>query len=282
MIKKIQTLILMGLCTFISPTVLASDGVVEINQTCATQLGCFSGDSAGFPILIDGSAGSSYRLTSDLTINVLNTNVITIEASGINIDLNGFTISCIYSSASCKNQGGVGTGIYSNLFEFRSILVKNGKVSSMGFKGLNLPTRSTVYGMEVHDNGSTGIQVGSGSIVRNNIVRVNGLYGIYGDSTGTAILVSENIVNYNSSIGIYTGGGSLITSNVLRGNNSDGIRTGAGSSVKNNTVSNNQGIGLNLNTKTLYLQNVVTGSIGANVSSGQDMGQNYCDSLNCN
>src|SRR5262245_32414033 len=34
----------------------ASDGVLEINQTCAA-VGCFQGDSAGFPVTIN-SAGS--------------------------------------------------------------------------------------------------------------------------------------------------------------------------------------------------------------------------------
>jgi hypothetical protein len=40
---------------------LAVDGVREINQTCAVQMGCFVGDTAGFPVTIDGSAGKSYR-----------------------------------------------------------------------------------------------------------------------------------------------------------------------------------------------------------------------------
>ena len=31
---------------------LASDGVLEINQTCAVQTGCFTGDTAGFPVTI--------------------------------------------------------------------------------------------------------------------------------------------------------------------------------------------------------------------------------------
>ena len=44
----------------------ASEGALEINQTCALQTGCFAGDGAGFPVTIDGSAGSSYLLTGDL------------------------------------------------------------------------------------------------------------------------------------------------------------------------------------------------------------------------
>ena len=34
----------------------AGDGVLEINHACA-QSGCFSGDGAGYPVNIDGSAG---------------------------------------------------------------------------------------------------------------------------------------------------------------------------------------------------------------------------------
>ena len=48
--------------------VLAVDGVLEINHTCAVQTGCFSGDTAGYPVTIDGTAGRSYRLTGDLIV----------------------------------------------------------------------------------------------------------------------------------------------------------------------------------------------------------------------
>ena len=43
---------------------LAVDGVLEINQTCAVQTGCFAGDSPGFPVTI--TQPGSYRLTSNL------------------------------------------------------------------------------------------------------------------------------------------------------------------------------------------------------------------------
>lgn len=33
----------------------ASDGVLEINQTCAIQTGCFAGDTAGLPVTISAS-----------------------------------------------------------------------------------------------------------------------------------------------------------------------------------------------------------------------------------
>ncbi len=52
---------------------LAVDGVLEINQACADS-GCFSGDGAGFPVII--SAAGSYRLTSNLVVPNENTDGI--------------------------------------------------------------------------------------------------------------------------------------------------------------------------------------------------------------
>ena len=45
----------------IAPTAVADDGVAEINQTCATMTGCFSGDTPGWPVTIDGTAGAQLR-----------------------------------------------------------------------------------------------------------------------------------------------------------------------------------------------------------------------------
>ena len=41
----------------------ASDGVLEINQTCAVNTGCFPGDAPGFPVHLDGTPSKSYALT---------------------------------------------------------------------------------------------------------------------------------------------------------------------------------------------------------------------------
>ncbi|MBY0401631.1 hypothetical protein K2X89_15160, partial [Myxococcota bacterium] len=73
--------------------VCASDGILEINQTCATLSGCFSGDAPGFPVTIDGTAGSSYLLTSDLVVRNVNTDGIFVSVARISIDLNGFGVN---------------------------------------------------------------------------------------------------------------------------------------------------------------------------------------------
>ena len=48
-------LILTLLIVLLAAPIVASDGVLEINQTCAVNTGCFEGDEAGFPVLMKTS-----------------------------------------------------------------------------------------------------------------------------------------------------------------------------------------------------------------------------------
>jgi hypothetical protein len=64
--RLLSLLLVLFFC--LPPAAYAAEGIAEINQTCAVQTGCFAGDSPGFPVTIDGSAGGSYRLTSDLSV----------------------------------------------------------------------------------------------------------------------------------------------------------------------------------------------------------------------
>lgn len=49
--------------------VAAYDRLIEGNQPCAVQTGCLPADPPAFPVDVSGSAGSSDRLTGDLTID---------------------------------------------------------------------------------------------------------------------------------------------------------------------------------------------------------------------
>ncbi len=40
----------------------AVDGVLEINQACAVNAGCFAGDTAGFPVTITGAGSGGVNL----------------------------------------------------------------------------------------------------------------------------------------------------------------------------------------------------------------------------
>ena len=55
----------------------AGEGVLEINQACAVNTGCFPGDTALFPVIIQGAmAPGSYILTSNLVVPDPNTTAV--------------------------------------------------------------------------------------------------------------------------------------------------------------------------------------------------------------
>src|SRR5215472_16787685 len=91
--------------SLIASSAYAVDGVLEINQVCATGPGCFPGDSAGLPVTI--TTAGSYRLTSNLTVPNATTDGIDVNADNVTIDLNGFIIlgPCVGSPCSPTGAG---------------------------------------------------------------------------------------------------------------------------------------------------------------------------------
>ncbi|MCA9503381.1 MAG: hypothetical protein KC616_09880 [Myxococcales bacterium] len=83
----------------IAAPALASDGVLEIDQTCAVLTGCFPGDAPGFPVTI--SERGSYLVTSNLTVDGAPDALIDILSSAVavDLDLNGFTLKGDFSTA---------------------------------------------------------------------------------------------------------------------------------------------------------------------------------------
>lgn len=181
----------------------ASDGVLEINQTCAVQTGCFAGDTAGIPVTINGTAGHSYRLTSDLTVPNESTNGIFVLGNDIGIDFNDFAIlgpvTCSGAPVVCTPNGGLGAGVTRLNSSIRGTSVKNGAVSGMGGSGVSLGDQAEVVNMRVRWNGSAGISVGVGSTVSGNAAYLNGSNGIY---TGLGSTVADNTAYQNVGPGI--------------------------------------------------------------------------------
>ena len=220
----------------------AADGVAEINQTCALQTGCFSGDAAGLPVTINGSAGKSYQLTSDLLVPDRNTTAITVTPFEVTIDLNGFSIigpvTCSFAPwASC---GTVGTG--DGISAGGPITIKNGSVRGMGRRGLSLGFDAVVVDMQVLGSGDDGILVGGGSAVRNvtasanggdgvalefraaisdSVASNNGGEGIYAFSNGVS--VQQSVASYNRLNGIRCNDDCLVLSNLGIGNGQYGL-----------------------------------------------------------
>lgn len=232
----------------------ASDGVNEINQTCAVSTGCFPGDSAGFPVTI-GSAGS-YRLTSPLVVPNDDTDGIRISTSDVGLDLNRFAVirsGCLDSNSLCRPNQGTGSGIETTSTNGRGISVRNGSVTGMGDIGISLGEQAEVRDVLVRWNGGEGIIVDLGSTVVNAVVFQNG-----GD-------------------GIFTDSGTSISESTIYDNIGDGIDAGSGCSIQRNTVRANTGAGLRLGVQSAYRENTLTANSGGCVVGGANAGDNSCN-----
>jgi len=237
---------------------LAVDGVLEVNQTCAVQTGCFAGDTAGYPVTINGSAGRSYRLTSDLIVPDENTDGIRVSTSTLTIDLNGFEIvrsGCEGATTNCAPALGSGAGVERISTSNRGISVKNGSITGMGSYGVLLSGPAEVSGLRVRWSRLDGIAVGAGSTISDNTVYENGGAGI---SAGAGSTVSGNTAYQNGDTGILGGHGSTVSGNTAYENGSTGIVGTDGSTILGNTAYNNGGDG--------DLGDGVFGGIGSTVS----------------
>jgi len=259
----------------------AIDGVLEVNHACATQQGCFSGDSAGYPVTIDGSAGGSYRLTSNLVVPDEDTNGILVNASSISIDLNGFEIvrtGCEGATTDCTPESGIGAGVRTST-ERLGVSVRNGSITGMGWAGAQLVgEQAEAKGLRVRWNRLYGINTGPGAIVSGNTAYGNSGIGI---RVGEGSTVSGNTAYSNGDNGIVALSGSSVSGNTAYINKSAGIQTGTGCLVQRNTVRNNTGYGLNLPSDAAYRENVITGNTAGTVNGGFNMGDNFCDTTTC-
>lgn len=245
----------------------AVDGVAEINHACAETTGCFSGDAAGYPVTIDGSAGASYRLTSSLIVPNENTEGISIDTSGTSIDLNNFQIirsGCEGTTQSCTSNSGGGSGVraYSLL---HGISVKNGSIVGMGAYGLNLPFQSEVTNVKARWNRLNGIIVGVGSTVSGNSAYENGDDGI---SASYGCVVSDNAASRNGRDGIRASDGSTVRGNTAYRNAGNGIDTGTGSTITENTAYDNTGDGIEGGSGSTITGNTVYNNAGDGIETG--------------
>jgi len=289
-----------------STPALSSDGVLEINQTCAVNTGCFAGDAPGYPITIDGSVGKSYRLTGDLVVPDENTDGIVVAADYVSVDLGGFeirgSVSCTGSTGkdlSCAPASGSGIGVKGASVLQTGISVRNGSIHGMGDVGLQLGPAAVVSGIRARSNGGRGIRTGPGSVISRNTAYQNGGIGI--GSVQGASTISDNAAYQNGSTGISTSPGSTISNNTLYenggdgifannastvlgnttyNNGGDGIQASQGSLVRNNVAFANDGWGLNLSTSAAYGGNTIRLNGSGTVTGGANILLNYCDGAN--
>lgn len=272
--KKLISLIIIYLNVF-SSSLIAGEGVIEINHICATQLGCVSGDTAGYPVTLNGASGRSYILTSDLIIPDENTDGVRVLTPNITIDLNGFSIIRSGCESTCSAVVGTGSGVWVTSGNYNSFSVFNGSVVGMGNKGLFLQGEyAKVNSMKVSYSGDMGIYTDKSALVFENQVINNGGIGI---STGLSSQVKDNISSYNSLGGMSISNGSTIINNTVYNNGGDGIRAYEGCLLIGNSASNNTGYGLNMNSSSAFRENVVLNNTAGTVNGGVDLSNNSCN-----
>lgn len=182
-----------------APSARAVDGVLEINQTCAS-VGCFAGDGPRLPVTI--TAPGSYRLTSNLT-GEFGANAIEISLAsmgpGMTLDLNGFEIAGVAGSLD---------GIRVTSWATRSVSVRNGTVRNFGGDGLDLAIANAALVENIHarENGGRGIAAGFAGVVRASVAWSNGEAGFWVNNDG---LVENCVAEGNTGPGIYAYAGTV-------------------------------------------------------------------------
>lgn len=194
--------LVLTLCLLAPLSARAVDGVIEINADCAL-FGCFSGDSAGYPVTI--TFPGSFRLTSDLTTGSVNTTFIQVSSDSVSIDLNGFSlagpVTCSGSSLSCSGSG-TGDGIDANGRE--NIVIRNGTIAGMGDNGIRVCRGARLENLTVAENGDLGIDAQCpGSRLSNLVVRENADNGV-SLGFGSSYLTDSTIFN-NGAQGVFGG-----------------------------------------------------------------------------
>lgn len=285
----------------------AVDGVLEINQTCAVETGCFSGDTAGFPVSI--TQAGSYRLTGSLAIGNTALDGITITADEVTLDLNGFAVTndvtCdnVGSAVSCTATGTDGQGVDAE--GQARLSVRNGSVRGFRSHGIAAGDYAYIAEVRVEQNGGSGIVAGDSASVTRSTTAIHGSDGVvagissevegvnaHGNRTdginadfGSVVIGSRAL--RNGGDGFDLAFGVVLTNSAAYLNEGDGIDARGGCLIRGNAAYSNgatmAGYQLNTQDNTSYLENVFDGATGqlGFVNGGTNTGGNLCDAVLC-
>jgi hypothetical protein len=231
---------IIGLATSLAGAARAADGVIEINQHCATQTGC-GADSPGFPV--QTQQGKSYVLTSSLAVTDADTTAVTL-ANGATLDLNGFSITgpavCTGTPPSCLGLGtgdGVSTG--------EGATIRNGRIAGMGGDGVTGAAGTRVQNLLIEANGDDGVDASLGPrgwLVEDCRILRNRDEGVTFEGATPGGVVARNSIWGNGGFGIL-GGQLTIGENAIYGNGDAGWSVSGGAAVGYNALYGNDGAG---------------------------------------
>jgi Right handed beta helix region len=227
----------------VSPA-LASDGVLEINQACATQTGCFLGDAADFPVTI--LQPGSYRLTSRLEGTSATIPVIDIQAEPVTLDLNGFDVQ-----GNFRGPNPTGVGILGG----QRVALRNGSVHHAASDGVRVGSSSRIDDLHVYANAGAGLVVGGESTIRGVVATSNGGNGI---TAGAASVIAGCTATVNGESGIELVYGSVTAS----------------------TATQNAQLGGNFGYGVSFGGNVFAGNL-RDVATAHASAGNFCEDRSC-
>lgn len=211
--------------------------------------------------------GGSYYLTKNLgPPGEVAQNGITVNASNVSIDLNGFWLSgsgtsipaigstgSAHTNIAIRNGTIDGWGAAVEMFDNSGVSVQNIRAVNNKFGGIAVGAKSLVASCTAIGNGIRGIKANHGSAVSNCVVA-----GTTGESNGfvgngiqafDGCLVVDSVVRETAGAGgsgINVGNGSSIVRCAVSlgsGDNLDGIDTGTACKVMDSSVYDNNGAG---------------------------------------
>jgi parallel beta-helix repeat protein len=188
------------------------------------------GGTAVFTISSEGS----YYLSGNLSI--ASGNAITVNASNVTIDLQGFELI---------GAGGGNIGIIIN-GGISNVTIRNGTIRNFPSGGINGIGNPTVRVEKVRalNNGSVGINVDVNGAVIDCVAEANASTGILG-ADNCLIHNCQSISNTGTnSHGISVGNDAQISGCVARGNSGNGFNLGGGSTLSDCTAANNMTNGI--------------------------------------
>ncbi|MBK7952127.1 MAG: right-handed parallel beta-helix repeat-containing protein [Deltaproteobacteria bacterium] len=254
-------------CLSIAAAASASDGIVEINQTCATTAGCFPGDTPGFPVTI--TKRGSYRLTSNLDVSTTVSGIVFDPLDpnvdpGATLDLGGFTVR---GPVTCTGEGSgltcsASSGSIGVFAVYGGLDLRNGRVMGFGSYGIYTGSRSRVSDVSSEGNAEWGVFAFSGTVIRNSTASRNGGLGFVLDGASAEGCSATG----NREWGISVSGGT-VTRTIVRGNAGGGISGLSGAVLRENSVSFNTGDGILARSGTVVSDNAVVNNTQAGISA---------------
>jgi hypothetical protein len=154
---------------YIQSGLLLAFGILLINSSAQAQTK-ITKPSVGLPYKITKSG--SYFLASNLAVTTKTTTAIVVNANNVTINLNGFTLSGVGSSAT--------SGVGINATGDTGVIIANGIITGFGGDGISLGSNSTVENVQIYNNGGDGVDC----------------------STSTACYVSGSVIAGNRGIGL--------------------------------------------------------------------------------